>query len=117
MFDVGFSELLLIIGLAVLVIGPKELPVVMRALGRIVRRLQYVRYAFTQQFDDFLKAHDLDEIRKQVNFEEKIFDEQAADEDEDFFPPVISSESEKSSASNDTKIPPLRVRDDNGGAA
>lgn len=82
MLDFGFSELVLIIALSVLLIGPKELPVVMRTLGRIVRRLQYVRYAFSQQFEDFLKEHDIDDIRKQVNFEEKEFDESAADEDE-----------------------------------
>lgn len=48
---------------AVVVIGPKEIPVIMRALGRIVRRLQYVKFAFSQQFDDFMKDHDLDELR------------------------------------------------------
>lgn len=82
MFDFGFSELLLIMALAVIVIGPKELPVVMRALGRIVRRLQYVRYAFSQQFDEFMRENDLDDIRRQVNFEEKNFDESAADAEE-----------------------------------
>ena len=49
-------------------------------LGRIVRRLQYVRYAFTQQFDEVLKESDLADIRHQVNFEDKHFDEAAADE-------------------------------------
>jgi|OM-RGC.v1.033092163 Sec-independent protein secretion pathway components len=61
--DFSWAELLLIIAVAVLVIGPKEIPVVMRSLGRIVRRLQYVRFAFSQQFDDFMKEHDLEELR------------------------------------------------------
>ncbi len=63
MLDFSWAELLLIIAVAVLVIGPKEIPVVMRSLGRIVRRLQYVRFAFSQQFDDFMKEHDLEELR------------------------------------------------------
>ena len=87
MFDIGWSELLLVAVVAVLVIGPQELPVVMRNLGRIARRLQYVRYAFSQQFEDFLKESDLDDIRRQVNFEARDFDELASDEEENIAPP------------------------------
>lgn len=65
---------------AVLVIGPKEIPVVMNALGRIVRRLQYVRFAISQQFEDFMRTQDLEDLRKQVNFEQKEFDEALQDE-------------------------------------
>lgn len=81
MFDIGWPELLLIMAVSVLVIGPKELPAIMRGLGRIVRRLHYVRYAFSQQFEDFMRENDMDDLRKSVNFEEKDFDEAAADED------------------------------------
>lgn len=63
MLDVGWAELLLITMVAVLVIGPQEIPDIMRALGRVVRRLQYVRFALSQQFDDFMREHDLDELR------------------------------------------------------
>ncbi len=55
MLDFGFPELLLIMAVAVLVIGPNEIPAVMRALGRVVRRLQYVRYAFSRQFEEFME--------------------------------------------------------------
>ena len=71
MFDIGWSELLLIAAIAILVIGPKELPVVMRTLGRLMRRLQYVRYAFSKQFEDFMETQNLDELRESVNFEAK----------------------------------------------
>lgn len=86
MLDFGFAELLLIMAVAVLVIGPKEIPAIMMTLGRVVRRLQYVRYAFSQQFEEFLREHDLDDIRKQVNFEEKDFDE--AESDEEYMTPL-----------------------------
>ena len=49
-------------------------------LGRIVRRAQYVRYAFSQQFDDFMKTHDLDELRRGVNFEAPENDERDDEE-------------------------------------
>ncbi len=81
MLDFGLPELLMIMAVAVLVIGPNEIPGVMRGLGRVVRRLQYIRYAFSQQFEEFMTESDLDDIRKSVNFEEKNFDEEAADEE------------------------------------
>ncbi len=82
MFNIGWSELVLVAVLAVVVIGPEELPTVMHAFGRVVRRLQYVRYAFSQQFEDFMRESDLNDIRKQVNFEARDFDESASDEEE-----------------------------------
>ena len=81
MLDFGWAELLVIMAVGVLVIGPNEIPVMMRALGRIVRRLQYMRYAFSQQFDDFMETSNLEELRQSVNFEAKDFDESKADED------------------------------------
>jgi sec-independent protein translocase protein TatB len=85
MFDVGFAELLLVVVLAVIVLGPQEIPKVMLMLGRVMRRLQYVRYAFSQQFEDFLKENDLQDLRGEVNFEARsteTFDESAADAEE-----------------------------------
>lgn len=80
MLDFGFAELIVIIALAVLIIGPKEIPALMIGLGRIVRRLQYVRFAMSQQFEDFMRESDLDDMRKAVNFEEGLnFDEEAED--------------------------------------
>lgn len=90
MFEVGWSEIALIAAVAILVIGPKELPEVMRGLGRIVRRLQYVRYAFTQQFEDYLKLNDLDKAPSDVNFEA----------------PVIRSEEEFDEAEGDLALNP-----------
>ncbi len=81
MFNVNGSELLVIAIVAVLVIGPQDMPKALHMLGRMARRLQYIRYAFSRQFDDFLKAHDLDELRHGVNFEAPETDEEKADKD------------------------------------
>ena len=75
MLDFSLVELLLIVAVAVLVIGPKEIPTILFNLGRVMRRLQYIRYAFSQQFEDFMKANDLEELRKGVNFEARPVDE------------------------------------------
>lgn len=84
MFDLSWSEIGLIAVVAIVVIGPDELPTVMRTLGRVMRRLQYVRYAFTQQFEDFMREADIDDLRRSVNFEAKDredFNEAESDED------------------------------------
>ncbi len=90
MLDFGWPELFMIIAVAVIVIGPDEIPVLMVALGRLVRRLQYVRYAITQQFDDVMRDADLDDIRRSVNFEaseDLETDEAAEDDPRDVLPP------------------------------
>ena len=59
MLDFSWAELFVIVIVALVVIGPKDIPHIMHSLGRFVRRLQYVRFAMTQQFDDFMREHDL----------------------------------------------------------
>lgn len=83
MLDFGWAELFLIMAVAVLVIGPDEIPKIMVGLGRLVRRFQYVKYAVSRQFDEVMRDADLADIRKQVNFEEPAggFDEAGEDED------------------------------------
>ena len=81
--DVGWSEIFLIAVVTILGVGPQEIPKVMMFLGRITRRLQYVRYAFSQQFEDMMKDAGMEDLRTRVNFEEKpSYDEAAADDDE-----------------------------------
>lgn len=92
MFGVGWFELLIIATVAVVVIGPQDLPKVMVFFGRIYRRVHYLKFALSQQFDDLMRDADIDDIRKSVNFEarereekgeadEAAFDEAAFDED------------------------------------
>ena len=61
MFDIGFSELLMIGVVALIVIGPERLPKVARTAGHLYGRLQ--RYVSTVKSDISNEIH-LDEIRK-----------------------------------------------------
>ena len=86
MLDFGWLELFLIVAVAVVVIGPDEIPVIMVTIGRIFRRFQYIKFAISQQFDDVMRDADIADIRNSVNFEAKEngsdhFDEAAADEE------------------------------------
>jgi sec-independent protein translocase protein TatB len=92
MLDFGWAELFLIMALAVLVIGPDEIPSLMRGLGNLVRRFQYMKYAISRQFDEFMDLGDVEDLRNAVNFEAKRpsghegFDEAAEDASEDVVP-------------------------------
>lgn len=109
MLDFGWTELILIMALGVLVIGPKEIPGMMRGLGQIVRRLQYMRYAVSQQFDDFMKEADMNDIGRGVNFEagrvqdDADFNEAEADEDFAFVEPEKTEKGEANEQSNNAK--------------
>lgn len=94
MFDLAWSEILVIVLVAAVVIGPKDIPKIMYHIGRLFRRLQYMRFAMSQQFDDILKAGDIEELRRGVNFEAPKTDEKAADEQTDVLP-VPPSDHEK----------------------
>jgi sec-independent protein translocase protein TatB len=86
MLDFGWPELFVIAIMAVLVIGPQDLPKVMVGVGRLFRRVQYITYAMSQQFDDVMQQADLNHLRDDVNFEaerasdSETFDEEAEDE-------------------------------------
>lgn len=91
MFDLAWGEMLVIVAVAVLVIGPKEIPGMMRAAGRVTRRLQYMRFALSQQFEDIMKDHDLAELRshnERAAQNSPDTDEAAADAEEDISPPA-----------------------------
>lgn len=91
MLDFGWSEAFLILVLAVFLFGPEDIPKVMIAVGRVFRRLQYVKFALSQQFEDLMRDADLDDFRSSVNFEAKRFEKNKkphvheGDADEDYF--------------------------------
>ena len=67
MLDFSWPELLVIIVIAVMVIGPKEIPQLMYGLGRVVKRVQYLRFALFQQFEELMKDAELEALRKEVD--------------------------------------------------
>lgn len=66
MFDIAWSELALIAAVALIVIGPKDLPRVMRNLGQWTRRARAMAAEFQRNLDDMMREAELDEIRKEV---------------------------------------------------
>lgn len=66
MFDIAWSELALIGGVALIVIGPKDLPKVMRSMGRWTRKARLLAGEFQRNLDDMMRESELDEVKKQV---------------------------------------------------
>ena len=64
MFDVGWTELVVIAMVAILVVGPKDLPAMLRAFGKTVSQLRRMAGDFQKQFDDALKEAELDDVKK-----------------------------------------------------
>jgi sec-independent protein translocase protein TatB len=66
MFGLSFAELAIIFVLAIVVIGPKELPAVVRAVARTLRQLRELGGEFRRNFDDLAEEAKLKDIEKDI---------------------------------------------------
>ncbi len=73
MFDIGWTELLVIAAVTIIVVGPKELPGLLRTIGQMVGRIRQISSDFRSQLDEAMQADeiknlqkDLDEIKEDV---------------------------------------------------
>jgi len=66
MFDIAWSELLVIIVVALVVVGPKDLPRLMRTAGQWAGRARAMADQFRRSFDDIARQSELDELRTEV---------------------------------------------------
>jgi sec-independent protein translocase protein TatB len=66
MFDIGWSELLVIGVVALVVIGPKDLPKALRTVGIWVRKARQISGEFRASLDQMIREAELDEVRQQV---------------------------------------------------
>lgn len=74
MFDVSLGELAIVAVVAVVAIGPKELPTVLRAVARLFSQLRGLAGEFRQGVDTLLQESELLETKKQ--FEEHFIIDQ-----------------------------------------
>jgi sec-independent protein translocase protein TatB len=67
MFDIGWGELLVIGIVALIAIGPKELPAVMRSLGHWMGKIRRMASEFQGQFQEALREAEMDDLKKQAD--------------------------------------------------
>ena len=66
MFDIGGGELLLIGIVALIAIGPKQLPTVLRSLGQWMGKLRRIASEFQNQFQEAMREAEMADLKKQV---------------------------------------------------
>ena len=64
MFDIGIGELLVILIVAVVVIGPKDLPLAMRTAGRWIGKMRRMSAHFRSGIDAMVREAELEEMEK-----------------------------------------------------
>lgn len=80
MLDIGWSEMAIIAVIALFVIGPRELPKVLRTLGRYAGKIKAVAREFQDSIDEAVRESEIGEVKKQIeaagrtDFTKKIAD-------------------------------------------
>lgn len=64
MFDIGPTELLLIVIVAVIVIGPKDLPLALRTAGKWIGKIRKVSSHFRTGLDAMIREAEMEEMEK-----------------------------------------------------
>lgn len=65
-FGIGYTELVVIALVAIIVIGPKDLPRVLRGLGRMMNKMRGMAREFQGHMDAAMKEAGLDEVKRDL---------------------------------------------------
>jgi len=66
MFDIGWTEIITIVILAVLVIGPRDLPKAMRAMAKMIGKAKHMMREFQSNVDDMIRDTELEEVKNSI---------------------------------------------------
>jgi len=72
MFEVGWTEMLVIAIVMIVVVGPKDLPKMLRAFGKTTSKLRVMAGDFRKQFDEALKEAELDDVKGVIDEARKL---------------------------------------------
>ena len=67
MLDIGFPEFLLISFVLLIVVGPKDLPKVLRSITSFLRKIKSMASQFHSGIDDLANEAEISDLRKEVN--------------------------------------------------
>ena len=65
--NIGWPELMVIAVVAIVFVGPKDLPGMLRTFGRFSRKVRGIAGDFQRQVDEALRESELDDVRKSLN--------------------------------------------------
>ena len=66
MFDLSWSHILIVLIVALVVVGPKDLPKLMRMVGSWVAKAKAMANEFRKSFDEMARQSELDELRQEI---------------------------------------------------
>jgi sec-independent protein translocase protein TatB len=66
MLDMSWGEVMVIGAVALIVIGPKDLPRALRTVGQVTGKLRRMAAEFQGQFNEAIREAELDEVKKQI---------------------------------------------------
>lgn len=108
MFDVGAGELLVILIVAVVVIGPKDLPLAMRTAGRWIGKMRRISAHFRSGIDAMVREAELEEMEKKWKAQnEEIMRRSAALTEAEAGAPVMTGPPPAGTPPVDMPPPPL----------
>ncbi|GKX34022.1 MAG: hypothetical protein MnENMB40S_16400 [Rhizobiaceae bacterium MnEN-MB40S] len=67
MLDLGWQEFIVVALVLVLIVGPKDLPEMLRTFGKTTKKLRGMAGDFRKQFDDALKEAELDDVSSMIS--------------------------------------------------
>ena len=68
MFDIGWTEILILATISLFVIGPKEIPKFLGYIGKMVAKIRGISRELQDSVDDAIKNSELEDIRKEISF-------------------------------------------------
>ena len=68
MFDIGWTEILILAVVSLFVIGPKDIPKFLGYIGRLIGKIRGITSDFRETVDDAIKNSELEEVRKEISF-------------------------------------------------
>ncbi len=67
MFDIGWSEIMVIIAVAVIVVGPKDIPKMLRSVGKYIRKAKSMMRDFQNQIEEVADISELKELKAEAD--------------------------------------------------
>jgi sec-independent protein translocase protein TatB len=115
MFDIGWVEMMIVVVVMIVVIGPKDLPVVLHTMGKWIAHVRAMARGFQDSIEEMAQESGLDQMREDVrsisdfSLEDEI--EKAVDPEGELIEgisgnPAKAIESEKESADGNDRAGP-----------
>ena len=102
MLDIGWSELLVVVIVAVVVVGPKDLPRLMRTLGRYTAKARGLAREFRASFEELGRETELEELNREM---EKIRREDPLSQRSNAIAPPLAAETFKNAGKPEQSQP------------